>query len=273
MTPEFAPASDATLPLWMVWTGDPLPQDAGDWPQACGFTAKAGQLCLLPDASGGLRGAIMGLGERAQAGRDRFHLARAHALPKGDWHLAGIPQGLDPDQLALGWLLGQYRFTRYKGAPVQGPRLVCPEGVDADRLLAIAAGEFLTRDLINTPASDLGPDKLNQKAKAVVLLMRLDPAKVKITPGREDWNVDGIFAYSKVCTHVGCPIALYEQHTHHLLCPCHQSTFDLTQECKVIFGPASHALPQLPITVDDEGFLVAQSDFHEPVGPVYWERG
>ncbi|MCK6056367.1 cytochrome bc1 complex Rieske iron-sulfur subunit [Micrococcus luteus] len=121
--------------------------------------------------------------------------------------------------------------------------------------------------------NDLGPDKLNQKAKAVVLLMRLDPAKVKITPGREDWNVDGIFAYSKVCTHVGCPIALYEQHTHHLLCPCHQSTFDLTQECKVIFGPASHALPQLPITVDDEGYLVAQSDFHEPVGPVYWERG
>ena len=127
MTPEIAPASDATLPLWLVWTGDPLPQDAGDWPQACGFAAKAGQLCLLPDASGGLRGAIMGLGERAQAGRDRFHLARAHALPKGDWHLAGIPQGLDPDQLALGWLLGQYRFTRYKGAPVQGPRLVCPE--------------------------------------------------------------------------------------------------------------------------------------------------
>lgn len=167
MTPEFAPASDATLPLWLVWTGDPLPQDAGDWPQACGFAAKAGQLCLLPDASGGLRGAIMGLGERAQAGRDRFHLARAHALPKGDWHLAGIPQGLDPDQLALGWLLGQYRFTRYKGAPVQGPRLVCPEGVDADRLLAIAAGEFLTRDLINTPASDLGPDKLEAAARGL----------------------------------------------------------------------------------------------------------
>ena len=114
---------------------------------------------------------------------------------------------------------------------------------------------------------------LDEKAKAVVLLMRLAPEDVNVSPERSDWNVDGIFAYSKVCTHVGCPIALYEQHTHHLLCPCHQSTFDLTQECKVIFGPASHALPQLPITVDDEGFLVAQSDFHEPVGPVYWERG
>jgi ubiquinol-cytochrome c reductase iron-sulfur subunit len=116
-------------------------------------------------------------------------------------------------------------------------------------------------------------DPLNEKAKAVVLLMRLDPQKMKVSAGRETWHHDGIVAYSKICTHVGCPVALYEQQTHHLLCPCHQSTFDLTQECKVIFGPAGHALPQLPITVDAEGFLVAQSDFLEPVGPSYWERG
>jgi ubiquinol-cytochrome c reductase iron-sulfur subunit len=116
-------------------------------------------------------------------------------------------------------------------------------------------------------------DPLNEKAKAVVLLMRLDPENLHVSPERKDWNYDGIVAYSKICTHVGCPVALYEQHTHHLLCPCHQSTFDLTQECKVIFGPAGHALPQLPITVDSEGFLVARSDFTEPVGPSYWERG
>ncbi|MDN3482098.1 Rieske 2Fe-2S domain-containing protein [Arthrobacter sp. APC 3897] len=115
--------------------------------------------------------------------------------------------------------------------------------------------------------------KLEEKAKAVVLLMRLDPESLNPSPGREDWNVDGIVAYSKICTHVGCPVALYEQHTHHLLCPCHQSTFDLTQECKVIFGPAVHPLPQLPIAVDEDGYLIATSDFHEPVGPSYWERG
>jgi ubiquinol-cytochrome c reductase iron-sulfur subunit len=103
--------------------------------------------------------------------------------------------------------------------------------------------------------------------------MRLDPTKMDISAGREDWHVDGIVAYSKICTHVGCPVALYEQQTHHLLCPCHQSTFDLTQECKVIFGPAGRPLPQLPITVDADGFLVARSDFQEPVGPSYWERG
>jgi ubiquinol-cytochrome c reductase iron-sulfur subunit len=120
--------------------------------------------------------------------------------------------------------------------------------------------------------NDLHEGKLNEKAKAVVLLMRLDPASLNPSEGREDWGYNGIVAYSKICTHVGCPVALYEQQTHHLLCPCHQSTFDLTQECKVIFGPASRPLPQLPIAVDDEGYLVATSDFKEPVGPSYWER-
>jgi ubiquinol-cytochrome c reductase iron-sulfur subunit len=114
---------------------------------------------------------------------------------------------------------------------------------------------------------------LEEKAKAALLLIRLDPNKVDKRPDREGWDFDGIYAYSKICTHVGCPVALYEQQTHHLLCPCHQSTFDVTQHCKVIFGPAHRPLPQLPITVDDEGYLVAQSDFHEPVGPSFWERG
>ncbi|GLB67346.1 cytochrome bc1 complex Rieske iron-sulfur subunit [Arthrobacter mangrovi] len=152
------------------------------------------------------------------------------------------------------------------------------------------AGVRLTRDPEGTPikASEVtigsafhvipeglneAEHKLEEKAKAVVLLMRLNPEDLHVSPGREDWNYNGIVAYSKICTHVGCPVALYEQQTHHLLCPCHQSTFDLTQECKVIFGPASHALPQLPISVDSEGYLVATSDFHEPVGPSYWERG
>ena len=112
---------------------------------------------------------------------------------------------------------------------------------------------------------------LDEKAKAAVLLMRIDPSELNTDPDREDWGVDGIVAYSKVCTHVGCPVALYEHQTHHLLCPCHQSTFDETNHCKVIFGPAKRPLPQLPIRVDSEGYLVAQSDFREPVGPTFWE--
>lgn len=151
-------------------------------------------------------------------------------------------------------------------------------------------GTRLTKDPYGTPikASDVtigsvfhvipeglneAEHKLDEKAKAAVLLVRVNPLDFKkITPGRENWHYDGIVAYSKICTHVGCPVALYEQHTHHLLCPCHQSTFDLDRECEVIFGPAARPLPQLPITVDAEGYLIAQSDFQEPVGPSFWER-
>jgi ubiquinol-cytochrome c reductase iron-sulfur subunit len=115
------------------------------------------------------------------------------------------------------------------------------------------------------------PDYLQEKAKAAVLVIRLDPAKLAAKSLAGSYN--GIVAYSKICTHLGCPVALYEQQTHHLLCPCHQSTFDLTDNCTVIFGPAKRPLPQLPITVDAEGYLVARAGFDQPVGPSFWERG
>ena len=112
------------------------------------------------------------------------------------------------------------------------------------------------------------------KSKAALIVLRMEPKDLTYSDrSPENWAVDGIVAYSKICTHVGCPISLNEQQTHHLLCPCHQSTFDLADGGRVVFGPAARALPQLPLMVDDEGYLVAQSDFTEPVGPSYWERG
>lgn len=112
---------------------------------------------------------------------------------------------------------------------------------------------------------------LNARAKAAIILVRMAPDEIVSQQG-EGWDYQGILAYSKICTHVGCPIALYEQRTHHLLCPCHQSTFDLADSGAVVFGPATRQMPQLPITVDDEGYLVAVSDFQQPVGPSFWER-
>jgi ubiquinol-cytochrome c reductase iron-sulfur subunit len=167
-----------------------------------------------------------------------------------------------------------------------------PQNEDPVKLLSETMwkkGLRLTRDPTGTPikASDvtLGSvfhvipegllekeDMLEQKAKAAVLLMRLLPEDLHVSPGRENWNYHGIVAYSKICTHVGCPVALYEQQTHHLLCPCHQSQFDITHEARVIFGPAKRPLPQLPITVDDEGYLIARNGFDQPVGPSFWER-
>ncbi|WP_030145052.1 ubiquinol-cytochrome c reductase iron-sulfur subunit [Spirillospora albida] len=113
---------------------------------------------------------------------------------------------------------------------------------------------------------------LTQVAKAVTILINVPEEKFKPAEGRENWHVNGIVAYSKICTHVGCPAALYEQTTHHILCPCHQSTFDATDAAKVVFGPAARPLPQLPLDVED-GYLVATGDFPEPIGPSFWERG
>ncbi|MHA6525523.1 cytochrome bc1 complex Rieske iron-sulfur subunit [Tessaracoccus sp. G1721] len=117
-----------------------------------------------------------------------------------------------------------------------------------------------------------GVEAHQAKAKSSLILVRMDPNSIKIPESRKDWQVSGILAYSKICTHVGCPISLWERQTHHLLCPCHQSTFDLGNSGVVVFGPAARALPQLAIKVNADGYLVAQGDFTVPVGPSYFER-
>ncbi|WKG01310.1 ubiquinol-cytochrome c reductase iron-sulfur subunit [Mycolicibacterium sp. HK-90] len=108
-----------------------------------------------------------------------------------------------------------------------------------------------------------------------VMLIRLKPAdmpRVVKRKGQESFNFGELFAYTKVCSHLGCPSSLYEQQTYRILCPCHQSQFDALHFAKPIFGPAARALAQLPITIDKDGYLVANGDFIEPVGPAFWER-
>jgi len=113
---------------------------------------------------------------------------------------------------------------------------------------------------------------LSDIAKDPVLLIRLRPQDFQLTPEKFAMTHEGIIAFSKICSHMGCAVALYEQQTKHLLCPCHQSTFDVTRGAKVIFGPAARPLPQLDITIDSEGYLVARKPFSEAVGPSFWER-
>jgi ubiquinol-cytochrome c reductase iron-sulfur subunit len=140
----------------------------------------------------------------------------------------------------------------------------------------IKPADLVIGQLVNGAPENLselhGTEFQNAKAKAPIVIVRMNPADINIPQDRRDWQVSGILAYSKICTHVGCPISLWEQQTHHLLCPCHQSTFDLADSGKVVFGPAARALPQLPIKLDQEGYLVASSDFTVPVGPSYFER-
>ena len=147
----------------------------------------------------------------------------------------------------------------------------------------IKASDLEIGDLFNAEPEALFPTEENgypelegahlqiAKSKAAIVMLRMDPNDI-VSDVTRNWSVDGIVAYSKICTHVGCPISLNERTTHHLLCPCHQSTFDLADSGRVVFGPAGRHLPQLPLGVDDEGYLIALSDFLEPVGPSFWER-
>jgi ubiquinol-cytochrome c reductase iron-sulfur subunit len=136
----------------------------------------------------------------------------------------------------------------------------------------IRPADFSSPGGMITVVPDGYQDNLNALAAATSIIIKFQPG-VLGSPTVMNWTVDNIVCYSKICTHVGCPAALYDEELHHILCPCHQSTFDAAHGALVLFGPAPRPLPQLPLTTDADGYLVAASDFHEPVGPSFWERG
>jgi leucyl aminopeptidase len=170
----FAAPDPAALPLHLVDKPGldafraALPDAQAAWVQATGFTAAAGSVCVLPGPDGRPTGAIAGYGTATDRARSRFTLASARdRLPAGTWTLH---HALPPDSLAteaLGWLFAGYRFARYRAAPPPQARLTAPEGVDAPAIERLAAAERLTRDLINTPASDMGPAEVEAAARAL----------------------------------------------------------------------------------------------------------
>jgi quinol---cytochrome c reductase iron-sulfur subunit len=135
-------------------------------------------------------------------------------------------------------------------------------------------------------ATDIEPDAFHtaypesadrRQLGAPLVVVRLDPARLRLPQGRAGWAPHGILAYSKICTHAGCAIALYRTPLYQptaprpaLVCPCHYSTFDPAAGGAVLFGPAGRPLPQLPLAVDDEGHLRAAGGFSGPVGPSWW---
>jgi len=142
----------------------------------------------------------------------------------------------------------------------------------------LRAADFSTPGQMITVAPQGWAENQDVMAKAATIIIKFAPGElIPDRPGSPgtvmNWTVDNIVAYSKICTHVGCPAALYEQTTHHILCPCHQSTFNAAQGAQVTFGPAPRPLPQLPIGTDSQGFLIATSDYRVPVGPSFWELG
>lgn len=187
MTPKFATPSETTLLLHLVGSSDFDNWLAGQddrtrtWVKASGFMPSTGKSLLVPDADGGVACAVAGIGSAAQRARGRFVLgAIAAGLPAGAYQLANMPADLVPETECLGWLLSSYVFDRYNNAPRKSVDLVAPDGVDVARVEAIAAGEALTRDLINTPASDMGPNALET---ACELLAAQFAADIDVTKG------------------------------------------------------------------------------------------
>ncbi|MCU4186309.1 Rieske 2Fe-2S domain-containing protein [Acidiferrimicrobium sp. IK] len=116
------------------------------------------------------------------------------------------------------------------------------------------------------------PENGIDDAQSSTVLINLGNAPFDVRPGTQGWNIGGLVAFSKICTHAGCPVGLYNSTTHQLVCPCHQSTFDVLKGCNPVFGPASRSLPQLPLAVDTEGYLISSKGYQEPVGPGFWNR-
>lgn len=124
----------------------------------------------------------------------------------------------------------------------------------------------LAEDAVQTvfPAGSVG------RADSQTLLIKVRAGDLQLGADRQAWAPQGVVGYSKICTHAGCPVGLYRAEDHSLLCPCHQSTFDVLHGAVPTFGPAARPLPQLPLDVDADGYLVARSDYTEPVGPSFW---
>jgi ubiquinol-cytochrome c reductase iron-sulfur subunit len=152
--------------------------------------------------------------------------------------------------------------TLFRTAWNAGARVVTSSGLPI-RLEDLGVGQLIT----------VFPDGYTDSSDSQAVLIRVQPAELDLQAGREDWAPDGAIAYSKVCTHAGCPVGLYEQEENRLFCPCHQSIFDALRGAEPTAGPATRPLPQLPLDVDEDGFLIARGDFPEPVGPGFWNGG
>ena len=142
------------------------------------------------------------------------------------------------------------------------------------RRLVTIDGEPVTRDVLAAGGILVAfPEGHTDAASSQVALFHFTGGEFKPQPGRETWSPEGFVAFSRICTHVGCPLGQYMDEAQVLACPCHQSTFDLLDGARPVSGPAGRPLPQLPLAIDADGFLVAQRDFTEPVGPGFWNGG
>ncbi len=223
-------------------------------------------------ASLGIAFGVFGLGTLA---------ASLGGLIKNPWKpVVPTAEGKKAELWTSGWTPRYHGETIYlarsTGQNQEGASLIKmrPEDLDAGGMETV----FPWRESDGDGTTVESHEKISEimmKVRNPVMLIRLRPQdmnKVVKRRGQESFNFGTLFAYTKICSHLGCPSSLYEQQSYRILCPCHQSQFDALEYAKPIFGPAARALAQLPITIDSSGYLVANGDFVEPVGPAFWER-
>ena len=206
--------------------------------------------------SAGLAAGVLGLG---------LGVAAVAPLVRDPWE-----GGPDAALWHSGWraVNGETVYLRYDTGDPEEIALVRPEDQEPGSMMTV----FPFRE------SERGDEEALlyalRRSDNPTMLIRLRPGTpITPAPGQEDYHYGDYVAYSKVCSHLGCPASLYESQTNRILCPCHQSQFIATEYARPVFGPAARPLPELPITVNEEGYFVATGDFSGPVGPAFWEMG
>jgi ubiquinol-cytochrome c reductase iron-sulfur subunit len=206
---------------------------------------------LPPDDSEGRRA----LGE--ELGRDLQVFTRRRLLSLS---LLGAAGAVVAGALFFVGSLGpRPRRQLFETAWTEGARLVTFDGRPVSREMLAEGGYVIAF-----------PEGHEGSADSQVAVLRVPEERLVVAAGREDWSPEGIIAYSRICTHAGCPVAQYQDEDFSLVCPCHQSRFDVLDGGRPTFGPAGRPLPQLPLRLESDGTLVAQGDFAEPVGPGFW---
>jgi quinol---cytochrome c reductase iron-sulfur subunit len=237
---------------------------------------------LLTVCLGGIGAGIVVWGQRLMP-------SRIHVEPRGP--VGGTPQRIEDLQQALVEEAGFSRRTLlirallgsmaglaaalaipvFSLGPAPGRALFETAWRQGGRLAAAGSDPVRPDDLPIGGVLTVFPNGDDTDPNAATLLIRVEPGLLKLPGERAAWAPDGFVAYSKVCTHAGCPVGLYRSSEHTLICPCHQSEFDVLEGARPISGPAARALPQLPIRLQEDGTFVALGDFPEPVGPGFWD--
>ena len=173
--------------------------------------------------------------------------------------LAGVATALIVPILSLGPAPGR---SLYETGWRRGARLVTSEGQP-----------LRAQDLPVGTIQTAFPEDAVGRADSQTLLIHVEPDLLQLPAPGNGWAPEGFVAFSKICTHAGCPVGLYRASQHALICPCHQSTFDVLRGAVPTFGPAARPLPQLPIQLQPDGTFIALGDYPEPVGPSFWNMG